>query len=133
MGLNLLSIGDADLVDVMMDCMINKVPVFKVDVLFFDPAAAKHVSHLAHPVLLTVTLLLHTMLQTISQSLTRPGNNSSIHNPKETLTLGTVDAMQAILQDLHILSEALEENKEHFAHDQLNFGAQQVSCLTCCC
>jgi len=37
--------------------------------------------------------------------------------------------MQAILQDLQILSEALEENKELFAHDQRNFGAQQAMIL----
>ncbi|THH06459.1 hypothetical protein EW146_g9604 [Bondarzewia mesenterica] len=41
----------------MMDRMIDEVPVFEVDGSFFDPAAAKHVSRLAHPVLLTVTLL----------------------------------------------------------------------------
>lgn len=58
MGLDALSIGDSpDLVDGMMDRMIDEVPVFEVDGSFFDPAAAKHVSRLAHPVLLTVTLL----------------------------------------------------------------------------
>lgn len=181
MGLDSLSIGDADLVDGMMDRMIDEVPVFEVDGSFFDPAAAKHNSRLAHPVLLTVILLpmtgsrpptnpsdpvivrrrmellasdmitralvlvsrknypqaqkimgetkriLHTVLQTISRSLPGPSNNGSIRNRKEILTLGAVRAMQAILQDLQILSEALEENKELFAHDQRNFGAQQVS------
>lgn len=187
MGLDSLSIGDADLVDGMMDRMIDEVPVFEVDGSFFDPAAAKHVSRLAHPVLLTVTLLpmtgsqpptnqsdpvivrrrmellasdmitralvlvsrknypqaqkimgetkriLHTVLQTISRSLPGPSANGSIRNRKEILTLGAVRAMQAILQDLQILSEALEENKELFAHDQRNFGAQQVSRLKPCC
>lgn len=182
MGLDSLSIGDADLVDGMMDRMIDEVPVFEVDGSFFDPAAAKHVSRLAHPVLLTVTLLplsnsrpptnpsdpvivrrrmellasdmitralvlvsrknfpqaqkimgetkriLHTVLQTISRSLPGPNSNgNTIRNRKEILTLGAVRAMQAILQDLQILSEALEENKELFAHDQRNFGAQQVN------
>lgn len=181
MGLDSLSIGDADLVDGMMDRMIDEVPVFEVGGSFFDPAAAKHVSRLAHPVLLTVTLLpmtnsrapantsdpvivrrrmellasdmitralvlvsrknfpqaqkimgetkriLHTVLQTISRSLPGPNNNgTTLRNRKEMLTLGAVRAMQAILQDLQILSEALEENKELFAHDQRNFGAQQV-------
>jgi len=59
-----------------------------------------------------------------------PGPNSNggtIRNRREILTLGAVRAMQAILQDLQILSEALTENKELFAHDQRNFGAQQVS------
>jgi hypothetical protein len=185
MGLDSLSIGDADLVDGMMDRMIDEVPVFEVDGSFFDPAAGKQVSRLAHPVLLTVTLLpmtggrpptntsdpvivrrrmellasdmitralvlvsrknfpqaqkimgetkriLHTVLQTISRSLPGPNSNGgTIRNRKEILTLGAVRAMQAILQDLQILSEALEENKELFAHDQRNFGAQQVSFST---
>ncbi|KAH9921707.1 Pleckstrin homology domain-containing protein [Epithele typhae] len=61
MGLDALSIGDLpDLADGMMDRMIDEVPVFEVDGAFFDPNAAKHVSRLAHPVLLTVTLLPNT-------------------------------------------------------------------------
>ena len=57
MGLDLVE-GDAvNLVDGMMEGMIDEVPVFEVDGMFYDPAAAKHVSRLAHPVLLTVTLL----------------------------------------------------------------------------
>jgi hypothetical protein len=185
MGLDSLSIGDSsDLVDGMMDRMIDEVPVVEVDGSFFDPAAAKQVSRLTHPVLLTVTLLpltnnpsrapttasdpfivrrrmellasdmitralvlvsrknypqaqkimsetkriLHTVLQTVSQSLPPPSNNgSTVRNRKEILMLSTVRAMQAILQDLQILSEALEENVDLFAHDQRNFGAQQVS------
>jgi hypothetical protein len=186
MGLDSLSIEDADLADGMMDRMIDEVPVFEVDGSFFDPTAGKQVSRLAHPVLLTVTLLpttgpsrpptntsdpvivrrrmellasdmitralvlvsrknfpqaqkimgetkriLHTVLQTISRSLPGPNSNggTTVRNRKEILTLGAVRAMQAILQDLQILSEALEENKELFAHDQRNFGAQQVSCI----
>jgi len=197
MGLDSLSIDDsADLVDGMMDRMIDEVPVVEVDGSFFDPAASKQVSRLAHPVLLTVTLLpmsagnnnmnnnnnpsrpvansasdpvivrrrmellasdmitralvlvsrknypqaqkimnetkriLHTVLQTISRSLPPPNSHGgTIRNRKEILTLAAVRAMQAILQDLQILAEALDENVELFAHDQRNFGAQQAMIL----
>jgi len=40
-----------------MDRMIDEVPVFELDGSYYDPAAMKTVSRLAHPVLLTVTLL----------------------------------------------------------------------------
>jgi len=169
----------------MMDGMIDEVPVLEVDGSFFDPAALKNVSRLAHPVLLTVTLLptsqnqqklssaisdpvivrrrmellasdmitralvlvsrrnfpqaqkilgetkriLHTVLQTISRLLPTPNNGSSTRNRRELLALTAVRAMQAILQDLQILSEALEDNVELFAHDQRNFGAQQAMIL----
>lgn len=184
MGLDSLSIDDSpDFADGMMDRMIDEVPVVEVDGSFFDPAAAKNVSRLAHPVLLTVTLLpmsgpnrsppstvsdpvivrrrmellasdmitralvlvsrrnfpqaqkilgetkriLHTVLQTISRALPPPNNGVGTgRNRKEILTLSAVRAMQAILQDLQLLSEALEENVDVFAHDQRNFGAQQV-------
>lgn len=193
MGLDSLTIDDApDFADGMMERMIDEVPVIEVDGSFFDPAAAKSVSRLAHPVLLTVTLLppsptnqqqpprsnvsdpvivrrrmellasdmitralvlvsrrnfaqaqkiisetkriLHTVLQTISRALPPPSVNSSssggtMRNRKEILTLSAVRAMQAMLQDLQILSEALEENVELFAHDQRNFGAQQAMIL----
>ncbi|KAF7967959.1 hypothetical protein HWV62_32469 [Athelia sp. TMB] len=183
MGLDSLSMGDADLVDGMMDHMIDEVPVFEVGGSFFDPAAGKQISRLAHPVLLTVTLLppsprsqattsdpvivrrrmellasdmitralvlvsrknfpqalkimgetkriLHTVLQTISRSLPAPNANGTMaRNRKEILTLSAVRAMQGILQDLQLLTEALEENKELFAHDQRNFGAQQAMIL----
>ncbi|KAF8966284.1 Pleckstrin homology domain-containing protein [Flammula alnicola] len=187
MGLDALAIDDADFVDGMMDRMIDEVPVVEVDGSFFDPAAAKNVSRLAHPVLLTVTLLpmaagaprppstvsdpvivrrrmellasdmitralvlvsrrnfpqaqrimgetkriLHTVLQSISRSLPAPsgGGGGGARNRKELLTLSTVRAMQSILQDLQILSEALEDNVELFAHDQRNFGAQQAMIL----
>jgi hypothetical protein len=189
MGLDSLSIDDApDFVDGMLDHMIDEVPVIEVDGSFFDPAASKNVTRLAHPVLLTVTLLpmsssaprqpstisdpvivrrrmellasgmitralvlvsrrnfqqaqkimgetkriLQTVLQTISRSLPPPGTNGgAVRNRKEILTLGAVRAMQAILQDLQMLSEALDDNVELFAHDQRNFGAQQVSSLWC--
>jgi hypothetical protein len=185
MGLDSLAIDDADFADGMMDRMIDEVPVVEVDGSFFDPAAAKNVSRLAHPVLLTITLLplstnaqrpqstvsdpvivrrrmellasdmitralvlvsrrnfpqaqrimgetkriLHTVLQSISRSLpaSNGGNSGSgTRNRKELLTVGAVRAMQSILQDLQLLSEALEDNVELFAHDQRNFGAQQV-------
>jgi len=170
-------------VDGMMDRMIDEVPVFEVDGSFFDPAAAKSVSRLAHPVLLTVTLLpmsassprasstvsdpvivrrrmellasdmitralvlvsrrnfpqaqkimgetrriLHTVMQSMSRSLA--ASNAGGRNRKEILTLSAVRAMQSILHDLQILSEALDDNVELFAHDQRNFGAQQAMIL----
>jgi hypothetical protein len=184
LGLDAESIEDmADLTDGMMDRMIDEVPVFEIDGAFFDPAAGKHVSRLAHPVLLTVTLLpagssarqqsgrsdavivrrrmellasdmitralvlvsrknypaaqkimnetkriMHTVLQQISQSLPPPTSNGTVvRNRKEQLTLASVRVLQAILQDMQLLSDALEENVDLFAHDQRNFGAQQVS------
>ncbi|KAF9075313.1 Pleckstrin homology domain-containing protein [Rhodocollybia butyracea] len=185
MGLDALAIEDSvDFADGMMDRMIDEVPVVEVDGSFFDPAALKNVTRLAHPVLLTVTLLpptpnapkppspvsdpvivrrrmellasdmitralvlvsrrnfpqaqkiigetkriLHTVLQTISRTLPAP-NSGATRNRKEILTLGAVRAMQAILQDLQILSEALDDNVDLFAHDQRNFGAQQAMIL----
>jgi hypothetical protein len=50
-----------------------------------------------------------------------------VRNRKEQLTLASIRVMQAILQDMQLLSDALEENVELFAHDQRNFGAQQVN------
>ncbi|KAI0664376.1 Pleckstrin homology domain-containing protein [Cubamyces menziesii] len=189
MGLDALSIGDyADLAEGMMDRMIDEVPVFEVDGSFFDPNAVKHVSRLAHPVLLTVTLLpntgsrprtpasntsdpvivrrrmellasdmitrmlvlvsrrnipqaqklmsetrriLHTVLQNISQTLPPPNRDgtTTTRNRKEILTLSAVRAIQAIMQDMQILAEALEEQADTFALDQRNFGAQQAKVL----
>ncbi|OSD05247.1 hypothetical protein PYCCODRAFT_1443216 [Trametes coccinea BRFM310] len=189
MGLDALSIGDyADLAEGMMDRMIDEVPVFEVDGSFFDPNAVKHVSRLAHPVLLTVTLMpntgsrprtpasntsdpvivrrrmellasdmitrmlvlvsrrnipqaqklmsetrriLHTVLQNITQSLPPPNRDGSTttRNRKEILTLSAVRALQAIMQDMQILADALEEQAETFALDQRNFGAQQAKVL----
>ena len=186
MGLGLLSIDNSpDFVDGMMDRMIDEVPVFDVKGSFFNPAAAKNVSHLAHPILLTVTLLpmsasspctsltvsdpviircrmellasdmitralvlvsrqnfpqaqkimgetrqiLHTVMQSMSRSLA--ASNAGGQNRKEILTLSAVRAMQSILHDLQILSEALDGNVEMFAYDQRNFGAQQASLLSC--
>ncbi|OBZ66869.1 hypothetical protein A0H81_13160 [Grifola frondosa] len=188
MGLDALSIGDLpDLAEGMMDRMIDEVPVFEVDGSFFDPAAGKNVSRLAHPVLLTVTLLpntgsrprtpasngsdpvlvrrrmellasdmitrmlvlvsrrnvpqaqklmsetrriLHTVLQSISQSLPPPNREGgTTRNRKELLTLSAVRAIQSVMQDMQILSEALDEHIDTFAHDQRNFGAQQAMVL----
>ena len=186
MGLDALSLDDSnDFVDGMMNGMIDEVPVFEVDGSFFDPAAAKNVSRLAHPVLLTVTLMpasgsrprtpaqgsdpvilrrrmellasdmitralvlvsrknytqaakimgetrriLHTVLQSITATLPPPSQNgvgSSMRNRKEILTLSAVRALQAVLTDLQVLAEALDDNVDVFAHDQRNFGAQQV-------
>ncbi len=185
MGLDALSIGDfTDLSEGMMDRMIDEVPVFEVDGSFFDPNAGKNVSRLAHPVLLTVTLLpstgsrprtpahsasdpvivrrrmellasdmitrmlvlvsrrnmpqaqklmsetrriLHTVLQNITQNLPPPGREGGAgRNRKEVLTLQAVRALQSIMQDMQILSEALDEQADTFALDQRNFGAQQV-------
>jgi hypothetical protein len=186
LGLDAESIeGVGDLTDGMMDRMIDEVPVFEIDGSFYDPAASKHVSRLAHPVLLTVTLLpaggtspvrqqsgrsdtvivrrrmellasdmitralvlvsrknypaaqkimnetkriMHTVLQQVSQSLPPPSSNGTmVRNRKEQFTLACVRVLQAILQDMQTLSDALEENVDLFAHDQRNFGAQQVS------
>lgn len=185
MGLDALSIDDSpDLAYGMMEKMIDEVPVVEVDGSFFDPAAAKQISRLAHPVLLTITLLpgtqsarppstlsepvivrrrmellasdmitralvlvsrrnfqqaqkimgetkriLHTVLTTVSKSLS---TSTMVRNRREIQTLSAVRAMQAMLQDLQILSEALEDNVEMFAHDQRNFGAQQVRALFFC-
>jgi hypothetical protein len=181
LGLDTLSIEDPpDFAYGMMEKMIDEVPVLEVDGSFFDPSAAKHITRLAHPVLLTVTLLpasqnptrplstvsdpvivrrrmellasdmitralvlvsrrnfqqaqriiaetkriLHTVLTTVSKSLVSGG--AVARNRREIQTMSAVKAMQGVLQDLQILSEALEENVEMFAHDQRNFGAQQV-------
>lgn len=186
LGIDSLSLSDSpsDLVDGIMDRMIDEVPVFELDGSFFDPQAGKSVSRLAHPVLLTTTLLpnpgnrprtpstpsdpvivrrrmellasdmitrtlvlaskknfpqaskimsetkriLNTVLQNISTALPPPSSNgNTVRNRKEILTLSAVRALQAILQDIQTLSEALEENVQGFAFDQRNFGAQQVS------
>ncbi|EIW79368.1 hypothetical protein CONPUDRAFT_138501 [Coniophora puteana RWD-64-598 SS2] len=195
LGLDALTIDDpTDLMDGLVDRMIDEVPVFEVDGAYHDPAAGKHVSRLAHPVLLTITLLpapssgtasprppgkpsdsvivrrrmellasdmvtralvlvsrknyaqaqkilsetkriLHTVLQTVSKSLPPPPQGgagagaATMRNRKETLALAAVRALQAILQDLQLLAEALEENVDLFAHDQRNFGAQQAMIL----
>lgn len=74
--------------------------------------------------------ILLTVLQSISRTLPHSTNSAIPKNRKEVLTIAAVKAMQAILQDLEILSEALEDNKELFAHDQRNLGAQQVGTIS---
>jgi hypothetical protein len=189
MGLDIS--GDSpNLMDGMMDRMIDEVPVFETDGSFFDPIAAKQIGRLAHPVLLTVTLLpvnqrqpqsptqqpasdativrrrmellasdmvtralvlvsrknysqaqrilaetqriLHTVLQSVSQTLPPPstrGPGNMARNRKELMTFSAIRALQAILQDLQMLTDALDENVDTFAHDQRNFGAQQAMIL----
>jgi len=75
--------------------------------------------------------ILHTVLQTVSRCLPPHTNGSGSRNSKELLALAAVRTMQAILQDLQLLSEALEDNVELFAHDQRNFGTQQVCQMLC--
>jgi hypothetical protein len=74
--------------------------------------------------------IMHTMLQQVSQSLSPPTSNGAVvRHRKEQLTLACVRVLQAILQDMQLLSDALEENVDLFAHDQRNFGAQQAMIL----
>jgi len=70
--------------------------------------------------------ILHTVLKTVSRSLSLQTDCPGTRNSKELSTLAAVRVMQAVLQDLQLLSEALEDNVELFVHDQRNFGAQQV-------
>ncbi|KAF9648856.1 hypothetical protein BDM02DRAFT_3095631 [Thelephora ganbajun] len=191
MGLDALLNGDSpDLVDGMMDKMIDEVPVFEVDGSFYDPSAGRHVTRLAHPVLLTVTLMpphpskirspvppgsdpdivrrrmelltsdmitralvlvsrknhqqaqkilvetrriLHTVVQNIGSALPGGGSVNAPamvgRNRKEILQLTAMKALQAMMADMQLLSESLEDNPEVFAHDQRNFGAQQAMVL----
>jgi hypothetical protein len=190
MGFDALAISDeTSLVDGMMDRMIDEVPVLELDGSFYDPAVSKNVSRLAHPVLLTLTILpassrpstpptttdpvivrrrmellasdmitralvlvsrknvmqaqkvlgetkriLHTVLHTISQSLPPPGS-ATVRTRREALTLAAVRTLQSILQDIQLLSDAMDENLDVFQHDHRNFGAQQVripSIADCC-
>jgi len=48
---------------------------------------------------------------------------------KELLTLSAIRALQAVLQDVQILTDAIEDNVEMFAHDHRNLGAQQAMIL----
>jgi len=191
MGLDALLNGDIpDLAEGMMDRMIDEVPVFEVDGSFYDPSAGRHITRLAHPVLLTVTLMphhasrnrsaappgsdpdivrrrmelltsdmitralvlvsrknhqqaqkiivekrriLHTVVQNIASTLPGSGsvNASTVvgRNRKEILQFTSMRALQAMMADMQLLSEALEDNPEVFAHDQRNFGAQQAMVL----
>ena len=188
MGLDALLNGDSpDLVEGMMDRMIDEVPVFEVDGSFYDPSAGRQITRLAHPVLLTVTLMppnasrtrsgvppgsdpdivrrrmelltsdmitralvlvsrknhqqaqkilvetrriLHTVVQNIGSTLPPGGSINTPtgvgRNRKEILQLTAMRGLQAMMADMQLLSESLEDNPEVFVHDQRNFGAQQV-------
>ncbi|KAJ6447736.1 hypothetical protein C8R45DRAFT_1115727 [Mycena sanguinolenta] len=80
--------------------------------------------------LLASDMITRALVLTISRSLPpNPDYNRSgtLRNWRELLTLSAVCAMQAMLQDLAVLSEVLDENVELFADDQRNLGAQQKS------
>ena len=53
-----------------------------------------------------------------------------MRNHRELLTLSAVYTLQAVLQDIQAVMDALDENVEMFAHDQRNFGAQQAMILS---
>ena len=75
------------------------------------------------------------MLQNVTQGLPPPNRDGFVgsgRNRKEILALSAVRAIQAIMHDLQILSEALDEQADTFALDQRNFGAQQVSSRCVC-
>ena len=74
--------------------------------------------------------ILDTVLQNITQSLPPPSaHGSTVRNHRELLTLSAIRTLQAVLQDIQALMDALDENVEMFAHDQRNFGAQQAMIL----
>ena len=71
-------------------------------------------------------VIIHRVLQDIARTLSPPGHGNATRNRKEMISLSAVRALQAVLADLQILAEALEDNVEVFARDQRNLGAQQV-------
>ena len=78
LGLDSLSIDDGvDFAFGMMDRMIDEIPVVEVDGSFFDPAASKQVSRLAHPVLLTVTLMPMSLTPGGAAAPPRPPSHTS--------------------------------------------------------
>ena len=75
------------------------------------PAALKTMNETKH--------IVHTVLQQISQSLLPPLSTGAIaQNRKEKLMLASVMVLQAILQDMQILSDALKEKMELFTYGQ---------------
>ena len=84
----------------------------------------------AQKILVETRRILHTVVQNIASTLSSSGNvNTSTavgRNRKEILQLTAMRALQAMMADMQLLSEALEDNPEVFVHDQRNFGAQQV-------
>jgi len=109
-----LSIGEADLADGMMDRMIDEVPVFEVDGSFFDPAAAKHVSRLAHPVLLTITLL----PMTGSRPPSNPSDPVIVRRRMELLASDMITRALVLVsrKKLSPGAEDHERNQAHLAH-----------------
>ncbi|KAF7794447.1 hypothetical protein EIP86_005581 [Pleurotus ostreatoroseus] len=86
----------------------------------------------AHKLLGETRRILHTVLQNITQSLPPPmpgREGGTTRNRKELLILSAVRVLQAMLQDMQLLSEALDDNVDLFIHDQRNFGAQQAMVL----
>ena len=86
----------------------------------------------AQKILVETRRILHTVVQNIGSTLSPGGANPSTavgRNRKEILQLTAMRALQAMMADMQLLSEALEDNPEVFVHDQRNFGAQQVLSL----
>jgi hypothetical protein len=84
----------------------------------------------AQKILAETSRILHTVILNIGSTLTSDGNVSTStmvgRNRKEILQLTAVRALQAMMADMQLLSEALEGNPEVSVHDQRNFGAKQV-------
>jgi hypothetical protein len=84
----------------------------------------------AQKILVETRRILHTVVQNIGSTLPGGGNGNMSsgvgRNRKEILQYASMRALQAMMADMQLLSEALEDNPEVFAHDQRNFGAQQV-------
>ena len=84
----------------------------------------------AQKILVETRRILHTVVQNIGSTLPPGGSVGTStavgRNRKEILQLTAMRALQAMMADMQLLSEALEDNPEVFAHDQRNFGAQQV-------
>jgi len=86
----------------------------------------------AQKILVETRRILHTVVQNIGSTLNPGGANPSMavgRNRKEILQLNAMRALQAMMADMQLLSEALEDNPEVFVHDQRNFGAQQAMVL----
>ncbi|THH28823.1 hypothetical protein EUX98_g5348, partial [Antrodiella citrinella] len=73
--------------------------------------------------------ILHTVLQNITQSISTGRDGAASRNRKDVLAMSAARAIQSVLQDMQILSEALDDNVDLFALDQRNFGAQQAMVL----
>lgn len=81
----------------------------------------------AQKILFDTRRVLNTTLQNITHGIAPPNAmGSTLRTRKDQLILQSVRTLQSIMQDLQILSEALDENLDGFAYDQRNFGAQQV-------